>query len=104
MNLHSYYETVSEATNALVKQGYTFNFNLKDDTLHCLENDKQLNPSEFIIDKMYRFEENSDPDDNMVVYAISSQKNDLKGILVNAYGVYTEQSSDELISKLEMKR
>lgn len=69
-----------------------------------LENDKQLKPSEFIIDKTYRFEGNSDPDDNMIVYAISSQKYDLKAILVNAYGIYAEQSSDELIAKLEIKR
>jgi len=47
----------------------------------------RLNPEDFIIDKHYRFEGISDPDDEAVVYAISSLKQNLKGVLLNGYSI-----------------
>ena len=96
------YITLSEAVNELTKKGYTYNFNLQRDCIKCVENNMQLQPDEFEIDEVYRFQEMSDVDNESILYAISSTKNNLKGILVNAYGLYADTASSDLVSKLSL--
>ncbi|MBS1504172.1 MAG: phosphoribosylpyrophosphate synthetase [Bacteroidetes bacterium] len=95
--------TVSEVLNKLKEEGYTLDFNLNDNCLVCHGNSLQLHADEFVIDKHYRFEGLSDPGDEAVVYAISSVKNNLKGTLVNGYGISSESLTDDLISALKEK-
>jgi hypothetical protein len=95
-----YYETVSQAVSELAKRGYTINFNLTADRLTGDGHGVSLNPNEFNIDEVHRFEGDTDPGDEMVVYAISASTHGLKGVLVNAFGVYSDQLSDELMAKL----
>jgi hypothetical protein len=94
------YETLSEAVSDLVKRGYTFNFNIKDDCIECVENSINLKPDEFEIDEVHRFQEMSDVDNESILYAISSHKNNIKGLLVNAFGVYADTTAAELVAKL----
>lgn len=98
------YDTSAEAINALVTRGYDHNFNLKDEVLYCHSNDTSLQPDEFQIDEVYRFEGDTNPDDEVVVYAISSPSASIKGILVNAYGIYAESVSAQLVEKLKIIR
>jgi len=95
------YETLSEAINGLAKRGYTFNFNIKRDCIECVENSINLQPDEFEIDEIHRFQEMSDVGDENILYAISSVKHNLKGLLVNAFGIYADTASVELIAKLD---
>ncbi len=97
------YETLSEAINELSKKGYTYNFNLKHDCIYCADNDMQLEPDEFEIDEVHRFQQMSDVDDESILYAISSMQNNIKGLLVNAYGIYADTASAKLIEKLNSK-
>ena len=94
------YETLSEAVNDLVKRGFTYNFNIKSECLTCIENEINLHPDDFEIDEVHRFEGNTDPGDENVLYAISSAKYNIKGLLVNAFGMYADSFSGDLISKL----
>ena len=94
------YDTVTEAMSDLKKRGYTLNFNLQNNGLLCDEKEIYLHPQDFEVDEVYRFEGNTDPGDENTVYAISSAKHQLKGILVSAYGMYADISSTELLSKL----
>lgn len=96
------YETLSEAITELNKRGYTYNFNVGDTHITCEDEDLELTPAEFEIDEVYRFEGMTDPGDENVVYAISSKHHSVKGILVNAYGIYFDKASDELIAKLKI--
>ncbi|HOY12498.1 MAG TPA: phosphoribosylpyrophosphate synthetase [Saprospiraceae bacterium] len=97
------YTTLSEAINDLTKLGYTYNFNIKSDCIECAENNLQLQPDEFEIDEVFRFQEMSDVDNESILYAISSTENNLKGLLVNAYGIYADTASTKLIAKLNSK-
>jgi len=96
------YDTVTEAVNDLVKRGYTYNFNLSEDCIECKTHDLKLNADEFKIDEYYRFEGDTDPADETIVYAISSDKHKLKGVLVNAFGVYSDSVSNKLVEKLKV--
>ena len=95
------YTTLSEAINDLTNLGYTFNFNIKRDCIQCIENSISLQPDEFEIDELHRFQEMSDVGDENILYAISSVKYNLKGLLVNAFGIYADTASAELIAKLD---
>jgi hypothetical protein len=97
------YETLSEALNDLAKRGYTHNFNIECDALECRSLALKLHPSDFEITEYYRFEGDSNPDDEEIVYAITS-KDGIKGTLVNAYGIYSEEISRELTAKLKIDR
>lgn len=92
--------TLSEVLNKLKKEGYTTDFNLKENCLVCNGNSLTLHPDEFVVDRHYRFEGHTDPGDEAIVYAISSVKNDLKGVLVNGYGIYSDNMTDEMVKAL----
>jgi hypothetical protein len=97
------YETVSEAVNDLVKRGYTTDFNLHEEgeCIICSSSNQTLSPEEFEIDEVHRFEGMTDPGDEMIVYAISSKKTALKGVLINAYGMYANAQTSKLIKHLQ---
>jgi hypothetical protein len=95
------YDTVTEAVKGLKERGYTLDFNLKSNCIEC--EGQKLSSNDFEIAEVYRFEGNSDPADESVVFAIESS-NGVKGILVNAFGVYSESLSDEMIKKLNYQK
>jgi hypothetical protein len=99
--MYSYY-TLSEAVNGLKKRGFTIDFNIEAEKLVCSKTPLALAPNEFEITEVYRFEGNTDPADEAVVYAIES-KHGQKGILVNAYGPDANAMDGELIRKLKIK-
>lgn len=95
--------SLSEVMNALIQQGYTQDFNLTSNQLNGGKNPLQESPDQFLIDRHYRFEGESDPDDEAIVYAISSIDGQIKGILVNGYGTSSENCGDEVIQKLKTR-
>lgn len=96
------YDTVTEAMADLKKLGYTIDFSILTDKecLICHLTGTVLSPDDFEIDDFYRFEGDSDPGDEMIVYAISSKSKNLKGIVVNAYGIYADNASSAIVEKL----
>lgn len=97
------YSTLVEAINDLRQQGYERDFNLRETCIECTNSGLQLSPADFEITGTYRFDGNTDVDDEVVLYAIES-KNGLKGLLVNAYGTYADSVSDALIAKLRFHK
>jgi len=95
--------TLSEILDKLKKEGYTEDFNLQANCLSCQDNAVRVFPNEFVVDKHYRFEGLSDPADEAVVYAISSPKYQVKGTLVNGYGLYADPLADDLVKALRAK-
>ena len=96
------YDTMSEAVNDLKRRGYNIDFNLEEDKIACSETPCVLKPDEFEITEVYRFEGNTDPADEAVVYAIES-KHGQKGVLVNGYGPGADAMSDEMVKKLAIR-
>ncbi|GAA3978864.1 hypothetical protein GCM10022246_33710 [Pedobacter ginsengiterrae] len=96
------YDTVTAALTDLDNRGYNLDFNLTSEALECKSINLQLMPEEFEIEEVYHFEGMTDPADSSVVYAISSNLGNLKGVLVDGYGVYAENISPELLNKLKI--
>ncbi len=93
------YDTVSQAVDDLKIRGYDIDFNLVTDGIECRQMPVPLKVPEFEITEVYRFEGDSDPADEAVVYAIES-KHGLKGVLVNGYGASSNALSDDMVKKL----
>lgn len=99
-NLNEDFGTLSVTINGLVKLGYTHDFNIKNECIVCNRTNITLSPDDFQIDHVYRFEGDSDPEYQSILYAISSSKFDLKGTLVNGYGTSSDEATTKLIEKL----
>ena len=91
--------TLSQRIEQLREEGYTTDFNLEDEKISNNSNSVIYDVKQLNIDKVYRFEGTSDPDDNSILYAISSE-DDIKGVLVDGYGVTGGQTSIDLARKL----
>lgn len=101
--MSKHYSTLSEAINDLKARGYSHDFNIKPDCIECPALQLQLNPENFIVDEFHRFEGMSSTDDNSIVFAITSDEG-VKGVLVDAYGVYASNLNDAMIKKLSIRR
>lgn len=93
------YDSIAHAIEELRKKGYTQDFNLKENCIVC--NNVRFNPDDFEITEVIRFEGDSDPADEAIVYGISSYDG-LKGILVNGYGYSSEPMGEEIAQKLKL--
>jgi hypothetical protein len=100
-NLPESFGTLSETINGLIKLGYTHDFNIKDECIVCHKANIALSPNDFQIDHVYRFEGDSDPEYQSILYAISSVKYGIKGVLVNGYGISSDETSSKLMEKLK---
>ena len=96
------YDTVSEAVNGLKARGYTIDFNIQKDVIFCGQTPVSLMPYEFEITEVHRFEGNSDPADEAIVFGIES-KYGHKGVLVNGYGVSADMLTGEMVEKLSVR-
>lgn len=95
------YDTVTDAMQDLTKRGYTAQFSSGENKkcLICNSSKIELSPDTFEIDEIYRFEGMTDPGDEMILMAISSKKFNIKGMVLNAFGV----DSDDLKSRITEK-
>ena len=95
------YDTLSEAVNDLKKRGFDLDFNLHENCLVCHGDKYDVN--DFEITEVYRFEGNTDPSDEAIVYAIESV-NGKKGVLVNGYGISADVMNAEMAKKLSIHK
>ena len=95
------YDTLSEAVTGLKQRGYALDFNLEENCLVCQGNRFDIN--NFEITEVHRFEGETDPSDEAVIYAIESTDGK-KGVLVTGYGISAEGMSAEMVKKLNIER
>lgn len=95
-----HYDTVTNAINALRKQGFTVDFNIEGD--HLVHGEGKVHLKDFSIVDVYRYEGNTDPADEAAVYAIES-KDGVKGILVAGYGSSSDELPAEMAEKLKVR-
>ena len=93
-------ETIPERIAKLRKQGYTEDFNIKKDHLETWDHRLNLKHEDFVVDRVFRFDEDSDPAGQSILYAITSPTHNLKGILIDGYGTFSEDTDDEMVKKL----
>ena len=92
-----------EAVDAIIERGYIHDFQCEREVLYCPRIGSRYRPDELLITEVYRFEGISDPDDNSVVYAIVSTDG-IKGLLIDAYGAYADESKNDFLKNIAVKK
>lgn len=92
--------TLSTCMASILKLGYEENFKVKNGKLYAPSAEKAYHPASTHIDNFYRFEGASDPADNAVLYAITTDDG-TKGMLLDAYGTYADEAVNKFIKDVQ---
>jgi len=92
--------TLTDRVNSAMKNGYTDNFKITKQGMFSEKNDKTYLPSEVCIKDFYRFEGQSDPADNAILYVVETTDG-LKGMLIDAYGTYADEYINKFVKEVE---
>lgn len=90
------FDTVVEAISWLGELGFSHDFGrdiTRTDALIAENND-------FTLDYIIRFEGQTDPADEHILYAMRSDAHGLKGIVLSAFGVYADTPSLDMVSRM----
>ena len=90
-----HYATVSKALDQLNEKGFTCDFNRNADAI-------KKNPEKFEIVHVYRYEGESDPADEAVVYGIKSV-NGKKRVYVAGFSADSDQETAKFLSDLSIR-
>ncbi|MCC4214055.1 phosphoribosylpyrophosphate synthetase [Leeuwenhoekiella parthenopeia] len=96
------YSSLSKAIEDLKDKGYDTDFNLVDEGIESKHLKKTWNAGQIEVEDAFRFEGMTNPGDNSVLYLINTHSGE-KGLLVDAYGAYSGQISQEMIQKLKIE-
>ncbi|SFU43781.1 hypothetical protein SAMN05216480_103208 [Pustulibacterium marinum] len=95
------YETLSSAIEGLKKKGFKEDFNLIENGVENKAKKQLIEAKNLNVVEVHRFEGQTNPDDSSVLYAIETSTGQ-KGLLVDAYGAYSDSISREMVEKLKI--
>lgn len=101
-NYQPSFDTVTEALQWLETEGFTHDFNLDDDCIRFNNGTQFMSPNDFNIEYVFRFEGDTDPGDENIVYGINSDTYNIKGVMISAFGMYADAMSAAMIKKLSV--
>ncbi|WP_290797722.1 hypothetical protein [Flavihumibacter sp. UBA7668] len=93
-------KSLSHCMEKMTKDGYTANFGVVDQHLQHMDSGHSYTSDQIQIVDFYRFEGESDPEDSSILYVIETSDG-RKGMLVDAYGAYSNPEVDEFIKQVE---
>lgn len=95
MNKHYKYASVSEALSILKDKGYITDFNIHEEKII-------KNPSSFLIDYVFRYEGETNPDDEAIVFGISSKQE--KGVFVTGFSANSISEAAKILLDVSIKQ
>lgn len=93
-------KSLASCLNKMVLEGYDDDFKISDKGLRSLKTEKIYQPNEIHVPNFFRFEGQSDPNDNTIMYVIETDDG-LKGTIVDAYGAYADRKLSEFMQKVD---
>ena len=99
-NSTPFMKSLATCLNKVMQEGYTENFKVTEEGLESLHKTNNYKPDQIHVVNFFRFEGQSDPDDNAILYVIETNDG-TKGTLVDAYGVYTDPKVSNFMKDVE---
>lgn len=93
-------KSMVECLNRMVLDGYSEDFKVIDIGLKSLKSEKLYSAEEVSVVNFFRFEGQSDPEDNSILYVIETMDGG-KGTLVDAYGPYADAKVTGFMKNVE---
>ncbi len=89
-----YFRTLSKAMAYYTGQNYVFAFNFPDPS---------IDPSEWAIVAVHRFEGFTDPSDNMILFVLENESDSNKGIILDAYGADRSEPINQFLQQVSRR-
>ncbi len=94
-------ETLSAAIRRLELAGFADAFRARPEGLLAIGANQIYAPEDLVVDEIVRFEGDSDPEDQAVLFALRSNDGRARGTFVASYGPMADPTSAEIIRRLE---
>lgn len=101
MDKHSF-DTLSEAVNTLTQEGFTEDFEAKENCIKALYSKKEYQPNDLKIIDSYRFEGMTNPEDQATVFTVEANDGTM-GTMVMSYSAEHGQN-ETLIRQIPIKK
>jgi hypothetical protein len=99
-NSMPYMKSLANCLTHMVNDGYTEDFMITEQGLRSIQHLNSYLPEEIQVVNFYRFEGESDPDDNAILYIIETIDG-TKGTLVDSYGTYNDSRISNFMKNVE---
>jgi hypothetical protein len=96
----SWMKSLSSCVNRMKEDGFKEDFQVTPTGLNTFDKSKKYNPDQVKIVNFYRFEGESDPGDNSILYVIETDDGE-KGTLVDGYGASADANVSKFIVQVE---
>jgi hypothetical protein len=96
--------TLADSVDRLTKAGYADWFKAEDGGLRSATNGCVHSPDEMRVDEFLRFEGETNPDDEAIVFALTCVPHGVKGTYTIPYGTTTPQADAEIVRHLQSKQ
>jgi len=93
-------KTLADCINKAILQGYTDSFKVTKQGMQTTGGETMYKPENVKVINFYRFEGESDPADNSILYVIETSDG-MKGTLVDAYGAYADETVNKFMKEVE---
>ena len=93
-------KSLATCLTKMVAEGYTEDFQITEQGLLSLHKHSRYKPEQIQVVNFFRFEGQSDPDDNAILYVIETNDG-TKGTLIDAYGVYNDPNVSKFMKDVE---
>lgn len=87
-----YFRTLSKAVDHYREAGYTFPF--------VFTGGRPTSPEPWAIVEIHRFEGDTDPADNAVLFVLKHRNGKDKGLIINAYGSSSDKKTDYFLTRV----
>lgn len=98
-----YMKSMVSCLHRIVNEGYTEDFKVTDNGMESLQRNFNYTPDDIRVINFFRFEGESDPDDNAILYVIEAADG-TKGTLVDSYGVYNDPKVTRFMLEVSIKK
>jgi len=93
-------ETLSEAIARLERTGFRDSFRPDGARLWAQAAERFFAPAALVVEEVVRFEGESDPDEQAILFALRSPSGDVRGTFTTSYGAYADPASAEIVQGL----
>ncbi|MCB0277992.1 MAG: phosphoribosylpyrophosphate synthetase [Calditrichaeota bacterium] len=99
--MNNQYENLVVAITDLAKRGYDQKFDISNGKLYSPNSEQLFDAENVSINEYHRFEGDSNMSDMSIVYALNAGRSE-KGVLIDAYGTYSNTRLGDFIRQVEM--
>lgn len=93
-------KSLASVVNKMILEGYDDDFKISEKGLKSLKTQKVYQPEHINVINYFRFEGQSDPNDNTILYVIETNDGG-KGTIVDAYGPYADRHLSEFMNQVD---